>query len=160
MIVWQRRTLLALFFIGVSSGASATNLTFSGTLNEPPPCTIDDGNSIEVDFQEIGIEKVDGVNYRKGVPYIIKCGPDTLPWELKLSVNGTETTFEASAVQSSEADLGIQLLQNSAPFRLNTPLVINLMTPPVLEAVPVKKPGTTLKTGGFTATATLLAEYE
>jgi hypothetical protein len=36
MTCWQQRALLALCSIGLCSAASA-NLTFSGTLNEPPP---------------------------------------------------------------------------------------------------------------------------
>ncbi len=55
------------------------NLTFSGTLNEPPPCTIDAGNTIEVDFGDVGVKRVDGVKYRKAVPYTINCGAATLP---------------------------------------------------------------------------------
>ena len=53
MICWPQRALLALCSLGLCSVASA-NLTFSGTLNEPPPCTIDAGNTIEVDFGDGG----------------------------------------------------------------------------------------------------------
>lgn len=159
MTFWQQRALLALCSIGLCSGASA-NLTFSGTLNEPPPCTIDGGNTIEVDFGDVGVKRVDGVKYRKGVGYIITCGADTLPWELKLSVNGTATAFDGSAVQTSVPELGIRLFQNNLPFALNTPLDINLSSPPVLEAVPVQRLGAVLTPARFTAVATLLAEYE
>ncbi|ETK14438.1 putative exported fimbrial protein [Pseudomonas sp. FH4] len=159
MTCWQQRALLALCSIGLCSGASA-NLTFSGTLNEPPPCTIDAGNTIEVDFGDVGVKRVDGVKYRRGVGYTISCGTDTLPWELKLSVNGTSTTFDGSAVQTSAPELGIRIFQNGVPFLLNTPLDITLSSPPTLEVVPVKRPGAILTPARFTAVATLLAEYE
>lgn len=159
MTFWQRRALLALCSMGLCSGASA-NLTFSGTLNEPPPCTIEAGNTIEVDFGDVGVKRVDGVKYRQGVGYTINCGTDTLPWELKLSVNGTATTFDGSAVQTSVPELGIRVFQNNLPFLLNTPLEISLSSPPLLEVVPVKQPGTTLAPARFTAVATLLAEYQ
>ncbi|RFD30399.1 pilus assembly protein [Pseudomonas sp. GL93] len=159
MICWPQRALLALCSLGLCSAASA-NLTFSGTLNEPPPCTIDAGNTIEVDFGDVGIKRVDGVQYRKGVGYTINCGTDTLPWALKLSVNGTATTFDGSAVQTSVPALGIRVFQNNLPFSLNTPLDISLSSPPVLEVVPVKQPGATLAPARFTAVATLLAEYQ
>uniref|UniRef100_UPI003204CBC5 fimbrial protein n=1 Tax=Salmonella enterica TaxID=28901 RepID=UPI003204CBC5 len=99
MTCWQQRALLALCSIGLCSGASA-NLTFSGTLNEPPPCTIEAGNTIEVDFGDVGVKRVDGVKYRRALAYTISCGPATLPWQLKLSVNGTATSFDGSAVQT------------------------------------------------------------
>ncbi|MEB2645354.1 pilus assembly protein [Pseudomonas sp. C 49-2] len=159
MTCWQQRALLALCSIGLCSAASA-NLTFSGTLNEPPPCTIDAGNTIEVDFGDVGVKRVDGVKYRKGLAYTISCGPATLPWELKLSVNGSPTSFDASAVQTNVPALGIRLYQNNVPFPLNTRLDISLPSPPVLEVVPVKQPGATLAPARFAAVATLLAEYE
>ena len=159
MICWPQRALLALCSMGLCSAASA-NLTFSGTLNEPPPCTIDAGNTIEVDFGDVGIKRVDGVQYRKGVGYTINCGTDTLPWALKLSVNGTPTTFDGAAVQTSVPALGIRVFQNNLPFSLNTPLDISLSSPPVLEVVPVKQPGATLAPARFSAVATLLAEYQ
>ncbi|KTC19456.1 pilus assembly protein [Pseudomonas marginalis ICMP 9505] len=159
MTFWQPRALLAVCSLSLCSGAWA-NLTFSGTLNEPPPCTIDAGNTIEVDFGDVGVKRVDGEKYRQGVGYIITCGPDTLPWELKLSVNGTATTFDGAAVQTSVPALGIRLFQNNVPFLLNTPLDITLSSPPTLEAVPVKQPGAILAPASFTAVATLLAEYE
>lgn len=158
MTCWQR-ALLALCSLGLCGGASA-NLTFSGTLNEPPPCTIDAGNTIEVDFGDIGVKRVDGVKYRRGVGYTISCGADALPWELKLSVNGTPTAFDGAAVQTSAPGLGIRLFQNNLPFPLNKPMDITLSSPPVLEVVPVQQPGAILAPASFTAVATLLAEYQ
>lgn len=159
MTCWQQRAWLALCSIGLCTSASA-NVTFSGTLNEPPPCTINAGNKIEVDFGDVGVKRVDGVKYRRGVGYTISCGTDTLPWVLKLSVNGTATTFDGSALQTTAPDLGIRLFQNNLPFLLNTPLDITVSSPPILEVVPVKRPGATLAPARFTAVATLLAEYE
>lgn len=151
--------LFALFVFGYSNSVIA-NLTFGGTLNEPPPCTINGGSNIEVDFQDVGVNKVDGVNYLKPVNYSITCLPGTLPWEMVLTVKGVATSFEPSALQSSVSDLGIRLLQSGVPLNLNTLLMINPLAPPVLEAVPVKRPGVSLGTGGFTASATLLAQYQ
>lgn len=159
MKCWPQRTLLGLCCFDFFSAASA-NLTFNGTLNEPPPCTIDSGSTIEVDFGDVGTKRVDGVKYRRAVGYTIRCGASTLPWLLKLSVKGAETTFDNAALQTTAPDLGIRLYQNNAPFRLNTPLDISLAAPPTLEVVPVKRPGSVLKAQGFTAVATLLAEYQ
>lgn len=159
MTVWQQRALLFLCATGLCSGAAA-NLRFSGTLNEPPPCTIEAGNTIEVDFGDVGVKRVDGEKYRRGLGYTISCGSDTLPWQLKLSVNGTPTAFDGAAVQTSVAALGIRIYQNNLPFALNTPLDISLTAPPRLEVVPVKLPGAVLPAASFTAVATLLAEYQ
>lgn len=159
MTFWQQRALLAVCSMSLCTAASA-NLTFTGTLNEPPPCTIDAGNTIEVDFGDVGVKRVDGEKYRRGVGYTISCGTDTLPWLLKLSVNGTPTGYDGAALQTSAPELGIRIFQNNLPFRLNTPMDITLSSPPILEVVPVKRPGAVLVPARFTAVATLLAEYE
>lgn len=159
MTFWQSPVVLTVLSMALYGTATA-NVAFNGTLIEPPPCTINGGSTIEVDFKEVGISKVDGEHYRQPVNYTITCSTDTLPWEMILTVRGTATSFESSAVQSSVVDLGIKLLQNGLPLALNTPMVITPSSPPVLEAVPVKRPGSTLAPGGFTATATLLANYQ
>lgn len=159
MTGWPPRAVLALCTLGLCNGAWA-NLTFSGTLNEPPPCTIDAGNTIEVDFGDVGIKRIDGVKYRRGLGYTISCGTDTLPWELRLSIKGTPTGFDGAAVQTSVPALGIRVFQNNQPFALNAPMDISLSSPPTLEVVPVQQPGAILAPARFTAVATLLAEYE
>ena len=155
----QRCALFSVFTLGFGGNAMA-NLTFSGTLVEPPPCTINSGSSIEVDFNNMGVSTVDGVNHRKAVNYTINCAAGTLPWEMQLTVAGLATSFESSAVQSSNTDLGIKLLMNGSPLALNTPVKVDPATPPVLEAVPVKRPGASLGQGGFTASASLQARYQ
>lgn len=70
------------------------------------------------------------------------------------------TTFDSSAVVSSVSGLGIKILRNGVPFTLNTPLLINPASPPVLEAVPIKSAASILAPGGFSASATLLAYYQ
>lgn len=156
---WQQSAVFAVFTVGFSSGALA-NLTFDGTLMEPPACLISSGSSIEVDFKEVGLKKIDGVNYRKRIDYTITCEAGTLPWEMILRVEGAATAFEASALQTSVPDLGIRFLQGGVPLDLNTALMINPAAAPVLEVVPIIRAGTSLGPGEFSATATLLAKYQ
>lgn len=140
---------------------AADNMLFRGTLIEPPPCTINDGGMVDVDFGErVGINKVNGVNYLKLMDYRITCESGATGLDMTLTLSGTETGYDPAAVQTDMADLGIKVLQNGTPFTLNTPLSIDPQNPPVLEAVPVKTPGATLTEGAFVATATLKAEYQ
>lgn len=155
----QRLALFAVCSLGFGGNAMA-NLTFSGTLVEPPPCTINSGANIAIDFGEISVNKIDGINQRKRLNYTITCSSSTLPWYMFLTLTATATTFDSAAVQTNIADLGIKILRNDLPFALNKKLSINPASPPVLEVVPVKKSGSTLSEGSFTATAVLLAHYE
>lgn len=138
------------------------DMTFHGTLIEPPPCTINDGNQVEVDFGDrVGINKVDGVNYRQPLNYQITCDKAVGgPWALTLSLSGDAAGFDNDALLTDKAGLGIRVYQNDKPFAPNSTLKINLANRPVLEAVPIKQAGATLTEGVFEAWATLRADYE
>lgn len=160
---------MMLFLAGVGASTltqAADNMSFHGTLIAPPPCTIsnglNDGSKIDVDFGErIGINKVDGINYRRTVDYRIRCEEGAGKWDMTLIITGTATGFDEAAVQTQQkADLGIRLYQNGQPFILNQALPVDPNNLPVLEAVPVKAPGNTLTEGAFEATATLQAVYQ
>ena len=159
MKLWMQFALFAVCALALGGNATA-NLSFDGTLIEPPPCTINSGSTIVTDFGDMGVRAIDGVSNRKRVNYTITCSAGTWPGEMVLKVTGLATTFDLAAVRSSVPDLGIKLLQGGVPFALNTSVVINPAAPPILEAVPVKRSGASLGPGGFTADATLLAQYQ
>lgn len=64
---------VALFLIvmsGLNESSEAARLNFDGTMIEPPPCTINGGSPINVDFgNEVMTTRVDGKNYIKDVNY-------------------------------------------------------------------------------------------
>lgn len=152
--------ILLLMALSGSAGA-AENMSFSGTLIEPPPCTINDGGEVEVDFgNRVGVTKVDGVNYLQPVNYRVSCTPGAGAWSMTLEVVGTQADYDEAAIASNVDDLAVRLLQNGKRLILNQPIAIKLNALPLLEAVPVKRPGATLKEGAFEATATLLAVYQ
>ncbi|MBY8955599.1 fimbrial protein [Pseudomonas carnis] len=138
------------------------NIQLYGTLVEPPPCTINDGQTIDIDFGDrLGVNKIDGVNYLQRVNYTLTCEADAGAWDMILTVNGTPTSFDNAAVQTNKSQLGIRLLQGGKPFILGTPIPIDPDHLPVLEVVPVQQPGAdALTEGAFDATATLQADYQ
>lgn len=153
----------SIFLLMALSGqaTAADNMRFSGTLIEPPPCTINDGGKVDVDFGDrVGVSKVDGVNYQQPVNYKITCTPGAGAWNMTLTLVGTPADYDEAAVASNMDDLAVRLLQNGKRFTLNQPIPIKRSAPPTLEAVPVKRPGATLQEGAFEATATLLAVYQ
>ncbi|ROL62707.1 hypothetical protein BLX41_31740 [Pseudomonas protegens] len=140
---------------------AADNMTFRGTLNEPPPCSINNGETIEVNFQRVGIGKVNGINYRQVVNYHISCATGIGAPQVTLAVSGNRTTFDQAAIKTTKEHLGIRLLYNGQPFILDKPIPIDPKQLPLLEVVPVKEPGSwTLIEGTFEATATLQAQYQ
>ncbi|OCJ19682.1 fimbrial protein [Serratia sp. 14-2641] len=151
--------LLSFALLAISPSQAAENMSFSGTLIEPPPCLVNNDKDIDVPFDRIGVKSVDGVKHRRQVDYVLDCtaGP---AWSMVLTLLGPVAAFEPATLQTNIANLGIKIYQNGEPFELGTPIAVDPLNPPLLEAVPVKKPGTELTDGTFEVTATLLADYQ
>jgi len=151
----------AIFFAALMPAASVLaangDMQFKGTLVVPPVCTISSGNTIDVDFGDVGVNKVDGINYIQPVNYTVSCTASTLQWATTLTLSANAPTYDPAAVQTDVTDLAIQIQADGKPFTINQPIPLDPAKPPVLKAVPVKKPGSTLTGGAFKATATLLA---
>lgn len=154
---------------GLIAGSSSTqakdgegDITFHGTLIAPPPCTISDGNQVDVNFgEQVGINKVDGVNYRRPLNYQITCdSTQGGSWVLSLKLTGETPVFDSQALQTDKTGLGIKIYQNGTLFAPNSTLRINLDNLPTLEAVPIKQDGASLVEGAFEAWASLRADYE
>ncbi len=162
----MRILLLSLLVAGFSGYlpavlAAGGDMEFRGTLLEPPPCTINSGNNITVDFGlKVGIKKVDGVNYMQDINYDLVCEPNTHSWVLKLKLTGNNTSFDNAAVQTNINGLGIKILRDGQPFVLGSEITTTPASKPRLKAVPVQQPGVLLTEGAFEAAATLQADYQ
>ncbi|MFP3524592.1 fimbrial protein [Pantoea sp. SIMBA_072] len=138
---------------------AAENMTFHGTLVKAPDCHINNDQTIEVPFGNVGVDKVDGVNYARKIDYTVTCDGES-DENLYLSVNGTGVDWDSAAVKASADNLAIEIRQAGSPFVLGSQVRAGLATLPDLMAVPVRKSGTKLATGNFTAAATLVAFYQ
>ncbi|CAI1174358.1 putative minor fimbrial subunit StfF [Serratia quinivorans] len=149
------------FFAVFSMGSrAATPINISGTIMAPPPCVINGEKTIMVDFGEnVVISRIDGSNYLTTIKYTLECKEQTKN-AMKLMIAGTAAGFNSDLIQTFRTDLGIALKQNGQPLRVNQWMNFNYPAQPVLQAVPVKKPGADLPTGGFFAGATLKVDYQ
>ncbi|ROR60336.1 UNVERIFIED_ORG: type 1 fimbria pilin [Providencia alcalifaciens] len=148
--------------VTVQAKDGEAGMTFRGMLIVPPPCKINDDSRVDVDFGErVGVNKVDGVNYRQSINYQVSCeNVGNNNWILILSLLGEHTLFDNGALVTNKENLGIRIYQNDKIFAPDSHLLIDPMNPPKLEAVPVKNLGTTLVEGDFEAWATLQANYQ
>lgn len=141
--------------------AAQGEMTLHGTLIDPPACTINDGHRVDVNFGErLGINRIDGVNYRQRLNYQITCESNNHGWFLTLSLDGIMPEWDPEALQTSKENLGIRVYQNGKPFTPKSMLKVDLKSPPYLEAVPVSRAGAKLTEGAFEAWATLRADYQ
>ncbi|HID9895600.1 MULTISPECIES: fimbrial protein [Serratia] len=136
-----------------------TKISITATVVAPPPCVINDGRTIDIDFGNVGINRIDGNRYMQRIDYSIKCDFLDNSRQLKMKIIGTAATFDSSILGSNINGLGIKLLANGRSFAINTPLDITYSSPPTLDVVPVKKGSVHLTEGKFTSGATMLVDY-
>lgn len=147
--------------LAVSQSAQAdTSLTIRTVIIAPPPCVINSGGTLDVPFgNDLLTSRVDGVNYRRDVPYTVTCDS---PFNnaMKLELKGTGASFDSRVLLTRKTDLGVKLFVNGADWPLNT--AVNFTHPnfPVVQAVPVKRAGSSLTGGAFDAAATLVVDYQ
>ncbi|BEM58655.1 pilus protein [Serratia marcescens] len=153
---------MALVMALFGASAQADNMSFRGTLLDAPPCSINGGKPVEIDFGAVGVNKVDGDNYRQTFTLEYECeGTNS---DMQLRYLGNATDFDSAAVQTNIADFGIRLQHQRngvvTPFKVGGTLPIpSYQGSSNFIAAPVKKAGVALKEGAFTATATLQLEY-
>lgn len=146
----------------MSQGAQARiDLNIRGVIVSPPPCVINGGGSFDTDFgDDLLTTRVDGNNYRVDVNHSIVCTAPTSN-DMTMELQGMGTTFEGGRyLQTGQVDLGVKLLFNGVEWPLNTPMNFTHPNYPRLEAVPVKRVGSTLNAGVFSAAATLVVAYQ
>ncbi|MCS3512213.1 MULTISPECIES: fimbrial protein [Pseudomonas] len=145
----------------VSQGVQAdTSLIIRAVIIAPPPCVINGGSTLNVPFgNDLLTSRVDGVNYRRNVPYTVTCDA---PFSnaMKLELRGTGASFDGRVLSTRNPDLGVKLFVNGTDWPLNA--AVNFTHPnfPVVQAVPVKRAGSRLAGGAFDAAATLVVDYQ
>lgn len=143
------------------SGFATENMRFHGTL-VIPPCTISNDQIIDVPFgDDLGVNKIDGNNYKQPVKYTVVCKAGYVANNLAIVIDTTApASFDASAVQTDKDGLGIRILVDGAAVNFAQRVAVSdSASPPVIEAVPVQDQSKTLTSGAFKATMTLRTDY-
>ena len=144
----------SLLLLAISEAALAqVTLAIRGVIMAPPSCVINGGSTLNVPFgNALMTTRIDGLNYRRKVPYTVTC--TGLPSNgMTLKLQGTGAGFDSAFLSTSNADLGIKLFINGVVWPLNNTVSFTYPTLPSMEAVPVKKSGSVLNAGTFSASA-------
>ncbi|MGN7915783.1 fimbrial protein [Enterobacter sp. 22466] len=159
LLILSTSLLTQSFMAQADQKGDSVAVNFTGVLKRKP-CHINNDQAINIHFGNVGVHKVDGINYAQPVNYKLTCDEEDPGLTLKMYVKGMQTGYDASAITTTVTNLGIRILQNGQPMAINQGLIINYQNPPKLMVVPVQQPGSTLQEGNFQATATLMTEYE
>ncbi|HIE1345156.1 TPA: fimbrial protein [Serratia marcescens] len=150
----------------LSLNGLADNMSFHGTLIEQAPCEVNNGKDMQIEFGDIQVRDVDGVNHAQFFTLPLVCEGRPV---IMLTHIGAVTSFNKSAVQTNVANFGIQLSGIPSSTGMKTPLEIGVPVKifdeigspqnVLLEAVPVKKTGAELAAGFFQGVSTVQLEY-
>ncbi|CAI1123967.1 putative minor fimbrial subunit StfE [Serratia quinivorans] len=153
--------LLLLFSCGLVQAQDRVN--FNIQVIEGPPCNINNGQAIEVNFgDDLLITRIDGVNYSKTIDYTLDCR-EAGNNAIRMQIQGLVASFDGNVLATVERpELGVAIkLANAMPMPINGWLnLASSSTKPALTAVPVKAPNSVLQPGRFSAGATMLFEYQ
>ncbi|MGG4661834.1 fimbrial protein [Providencia vermicola] len=145
----------------VCHGSNIAQITVKVTILSPPPCTINHNQPIEVDFGDVMTTRVDGKNYRMPINYTLDCTSLEKNTLRMLIMGNTVNLGQATnALETNIPNFGIGLERGTTAFNINTPLDFTFPNQPTLYAVPMKKDGVTLQTGGFTSSSVMQVTYQ
>lgn len=138
------------------------SVNFQGEFVIATACTVNNDQIIDVTFGEVGVNKVNGNNYKQTIPYTVDCNGIKDSSSLSLTMSGTAESYDDAAISTSADGLGIRIEADGQPMTLNKPLSTTLeaLQSLTLTAVPVQDPVKTLTAGTFNAVATLTANYQ
>lgn len=137
-----------------------TELKIMGNILIPPPCKINQGGTVEVNFDQIGVNSIKGHDQKREVNYQIECGENNNNWQMYLSVDGDKSSFDINGLKTDINDLAVKFQLDNNVLDLGKKYPINAKSPGKLWAVLVKNGAVTLTAGNFVANGNLLVEYQ
>ncbi|WBA56718.1 fimbrial protein [Providencia sp. 21OH12SH02B-Prov] len=154
--------VLCLFI--VSHHATAKNgeadIRIKGNLITPPPCKIDNGKEIEVDFGNVPVKSIQGKEQKRQVNYQIECGENKNNWAMYLTLNGVKSKFDINGLNTGIDNLAVKFQLADQELELGKKYLINPSSPGVLWAVLIRNGNNELATGNFIANGSLVVEYQ
>ncbi|MGJ3355333.1 fimbrial protein [Providencia sp. Je.9.19] len=177
----QGRVVLGLFLSSAAFSALAAtkaDIGFKGNLIVNSPCELtagDGSDTISVNFQEIVIRKLETqaanfnattAAYQQPLPFRLVCDAEN-GTAVRVGLQGNASSFNNEFLATDNPNVGVQFINlgkgTFIPNSTSRRAQIIVGTPASFYVVPIRNSQvstTEVATGGFKATATLLANYE
>lgn len=153
---------LSFLFLSMHSIAATENLNFTVKVDiYERVCEINDNQPINVDFGDMLIKDVDGINYERPVEYTLDCEDGNTNPNLKLRFeNNAGAPFDSTLLNTSDRNVGILIKANGNKLPLGEWVSFSYNSYPALTATPVPSTVGGIDDGRLTAIALLTVEYE
>ncbi|MDC9767029.1 hypothetical protein [Proteus mirabilis] len=153
-----RRILFFIFLSLLSSSVWAVSgflrLNVNGSV-EASPCSINNGQTIDVDFNDVYIDKIKDEYYKRKIDYNINCKSSGNP-EFLMSILGER---EGYYLKTNNDNLLIAFKNGNKSFNMGSGIIVNYKKQPEIYAILTKKKGTNLRSGKFYVYATMQLIY-
>lgn len=161
----MRRVMMAALAVlgqtlALEPALAQADVTFHGTLIDAPPCVVNGGQKIQVDFgNDVMTTRIDGSEYKQRIDFTLDCSAATSSHQ-KVRITGTAAGFDAQALSGDIPGFGIALYHGQNRYTLGEWLSFTEPNLPEFYAVPVKDPQTDLSGGRFSVLASLVVDYQ
>lgn len=136
-----------------------TPIVIQGVIIAPPPCVINNGDTIEIDFGPVLTTRIDGVRYRQPIDYQASC--ENMPSNLlTLTLIGQPAAFSPNDLTTSVDGLAMAFHANAQPLPVGQALNFTYPDFPKLEVTPIKDTAVELPGREFVASATIEIAYQ
>jgi type 1 fimbria pilin len=142
-------------------GKNQVLVEISGTIRAKIPCIINNNKPIDIPFGDVQISRIDGKQYKiTQIRYTLDCRrAQSYPLHMKISGEGAGFNSKLLGIPS-QSSLGIALKRNTTNLALNDWFSLTPASPPKLEAVLVAHSEGTITGGEFSASATMVVDYQ
>ncbi|NMK48351.1 fimbrial protein [Achromobacter sp. Bel] len=156
--------LMAPASLSLAQTAIANNhvrVEISGTIRAKIPCIINNNKPIDIPFGDVQISRIDGKQYKiTQIRYTLDCRrAQSYPLNMKISGEGASFNPKLLGIPS-QSSLGIALRRDTTLLALNDWFSLTAASPPKLEAVLVAHSEGTITGGEFSASATMVVDYQ
>lgn len=153
--------VMALGWVASANAASQVTVNIVGTVQAGPPCVINGGKLIEINFGDVQINAIDGRYKTIPIPFTLDC-TRAVTNELRLKMQG-ETgppPNQYMLAVPGNPNLSIELYKDGSWSFFNTWQNFNSNAQSSYQAVLIKKdPNKPVIAGMFSASAILMVEY-
>lgn len=146
--------------LAVAEG-DTTTVTITGKLVDALECTVNGNNTVLVDFGDnIVARAIDGSNYHEDINVTLSCS-SYVKNDMTLTILAAKDAgFGSGLVGTDKTGLGIQLYSGGTAMKAGDPISFVYPVIPKLSATLVAEDNTTLTSGTFKGTGTLVINYQ
>lgn len=135
-------------------------INISGVIIDTPECVVNGNDSVDVDFgNDVLISRINSGDYKKQIDYSAVCGNVALNG-LTLTISGSGAGFGTGLLGTDREGLGIRLYEGTDIVSVGEKMQFEYPSFPVLYAELVKDETSTILSGEFLSSATMVIGFQ